>query len=160
MKNLIRTSIIVVLLFTASTGNAKDIPTLRNLDDGKTTMLTLLRVKQGNLLIIKDLSGKAFYEETIQTSGKFKKGFNLTLLADGAYYFELNQYLEVKKIPFEIINNSVHYKKGMESIKAKAIIKSKGNHLLVPSPSEIKKPTEQVIRRRVLSFKGRDFLNY
>ena len=125
MKNLIKTSIIVVLLLMTALSSAKDIPSLRNLEDGKTTMLTLLHVKQGDQLIIKDLSGKDLYIETIQTSGKFKKEFHLTLLADGAYYFELNKYLEVQKIPFEVINHRVHYKKGKESITPKHSNKQK-----------------------------------
>ena len=57
MKNLIKTSIIVVLLLMTALSSAKDIPSLRNLEDGKTTMLTLLHVKQGDQLIIKDLIG-------------------------------------------------------------------------------------------------------
>ena len=159
MKNLIKTGFIVALLFTTSFSSAKDIPTLRNLENGKTTMLTLLNVKEGNQLIIKNLSGKTFYQEIIRSSGKFRKEFHLTMLADGAYYFELNKYLEVQKIPFEVIDHSVHYTKGKESITPKAISKTKGNYLLVTKPAEIKKPTAQISRRRVLSYKGGDFLN-
>ncbi len=162
MKNLIKTSVILLFLLTTVLSNAKDIPTLKDLNDGKTTMLTLLDVEQGNILIIKDLSGTAFYQEAIQSSGKFKKGFNLRLLVDGAYYFELNKYLEVKKIPFNVINNRVHYKKGKESTTAKTIVQPKGNYLLVSSPAEIKQKVEfePRVHRRVLSFKGGDFIKY
>ena len=120
----------------------------------------MLNVRQGNKLIIKDLSGNVFYEESIQSSGKFKKGFNLSLLADGEYYFELDKYLEVMKIPFEVIKNNVQYNKEKESITSKAIGQSKGNHLLVPKLSKIKKPIEleKGVRRTILTYKGGDFI--
>ena len=160
MKNLIKKSIVFVLLLTTSLSNAIETPSLRNLNDGKTTILTLLHVKQGNRLKIKDLSGKVFYEESIQSSGKFKKGFNLSLLANGEYYFELDKYLEVIKIPFKVIKNSVQYNKERESITSKAIGQSKGNHLLVPKSYEIKKPVEleKGIQRSILTYKGGDFI--
>ena len=149
-----------MLLFAVVLSNANETPSLRNLKDGKTTMLTLLNVKQGDKLIIKDLSGKVFYEESIQSSGKLKKGFNLSLLADGDYYFELDKYREVKKIPFKVIKNSVQYNKEKESTISKAISRSKGNHLLVPNLSEIKKPMEQERgrQRTILTYKGSNFI--
>ena len=149
-----------MLLLITFLSNANETPSLRNLNDGKTTMLTLLNVRQGNKLIIKDLSGKVFYEESIQSSGKFKKGFNLSLLADGEYYFELDKYLEVKKIPFKVIDNSVQYNKEKESTTPKAISRSKGNHLLVPNSYEMKKPIEleNGIQRTILIYKGGDFI--
>ena len=160
MKNLIKKSIVLMLLLTTVLSNANETPSLRNLKGGKTTILTLLHVKQGNRLIIKDLSGKVFYEESIQSSGKFKKGFNLSLLADGEYYFELDKYLEVIKIPFKVIKNNVQYNKEKESITSKAISQSKGNHLLVPKLSKIKKPIEleKGVRRTILTYKGGDFI--
>ena len=91
MKNLIKTSIILLFLLTTVLSNAKNIPTLKDLNDGKTTMLTLLDVEQGNILIIKDLSGTAFYQEAIQSSGKFKKGFNLRL----GYNFRRGEELRI-----------------------------------------------------------------
>ncbi len=149
-----------MLLFAAVLSNANETPSLRNLKDGKTTMLTLLNVKQGDKLIIRDLSGKVFYEESIQSSGKLKKGFNLSLLADGDYYFELDKYLEIIKIPFKVIKNSVQYNKEKESTISKAISRSKGNHLLVPNLSEIKKPMEQERgrQRTILTYKGSNFI--
>ncbi len=160
MKNLIKKSIVLMLLFAVVLSNANETPSLRNLKDGKTTMLTLLNVKQGDKLIIRDLSGKVFYEESIQSSGKLKKGFNLSLLADGDYYFELDKYREVKKIPFKVIKNSVQYNKEKESTISKAISRSKGNHLLVPNLSEIKKPMEQERgrQRTILTYKGSNFI--
>ena len=149
-----------MLLLITFLSNANETPSLRNLNDGKTTMLTLLNVRQGNKLIIKDLSGKVFYEESIQSSGKFKKGFNLSLLADGEYYFELDKYLEVKKIPFKVVDNRVQYNKEKESTTPKVIGRSKGNHLLVPNLSEMKKPIEleNGIQRTILTYKGGDFI--
>ena len=87
MKNLIKKSIVLVVLFTTLLGNANEISSLRNLNDEKTTMLTLQNVKQGNQLFIKDVFGLVLYKEAIQNSGEFVKGFDLTSLPDGDYYF-------------------------------------------------------------------------
>ena len=82
------------------------------------------------------------------------------MLADGEYYFELDTYLEVKKIPFIVIENSVQYNKEKESTTSKAISQSKGNHLLLPNLSKIKKSIEleEGIRRTILTYKGGNFI--
>ena len=82
------------------------------------------------------------------------------MLADGEYYFELDKYLEVKKNPFKVVDNSVQYNKEKESTTPKAISRSKGNHLLVPNLSEMKKPIEleNGIQRTILTHKGGDFI--
>ncbi len=105
MKNLIKKSIVLVVLFTTLLVNANEISSLRNLKDEKTTMLTLLNVKKGNQLIMKDAFGKVLYRQSISNSGEFVKGFDLTSLPNGKYYFLLKGDLQKKIIPFRINKN-------------------------------------------------------
>ena len=104
MKNLIKRSLVMVVLFTTLLGNANEISSLRNLDDKKTTMLTLLNVKKGNKLLLKDAFGKILYRESIKNSGEFIKGYDLTSLPNGKYHFILKGELQNKFVPFKINN--------------------------------------------------------
>ena len=142
MKNLIKKSIVLVVLFTTLLGNANEISSLRNLNDEKTTMLTLQNVKQGNQLFIKDVFGLVLYKEAIQNSGEFVKGFDLTSLPDGDYYFELDRDLEIKTIPFKISLNKVEFNKEKETTIYKPYIKIKDNYIYVSKLSLNKQPLE------------------
>ena len=140
MKNLIKKSIVLVVLFTALLGNASEISLLRNLNDDKTTMLTLLNVKQGNKLFIKDMFGLILYKESIQKTGEFVKGFDLTSLPDGDYYFELDSDLEIKTIPFKVSLNIVEFNKDLETTIYKPYITKKDYRVFVSKLSLNEQP--------------------
>jgi len=158
MKNLIKKSIVLVVLFTTLLVNANEISSLRNLNDEKTTMLTLLNVKKGNKLIMKDAFGKVLYRQTISISGEFVKGFDLTSLPNGKYYFLLKGDLQKKIIPFRINKNKLEYNQEMESIIKKAPAQSKKNG----NTNQIEKPVlqDEGMQKRVLNFKGAYFNEY
>ncbi|MBT8394972.1 MAG: hypothetical protein KJN66_09000 [Bacteroidia bacterium] len=140
MKNLIKNSIVILVLFTTLIGNANEISSLRNLNDEKTTVLTLLNVKQGNQLFIKDVFGLVLYKEAIENSGEFVKGFDLTSLPNGKYYFELDKDLEIKVIPFKVSLNKVEFNKEKETTILKPYVTQKGNRVLVSKLSLSKQP--------------------
>lgn len=132
MKRIIKKSLLIVVLFTAMIGNANEAFILTKLRDNKTTMLTLLDVKEGSKLLIKDRSGVILYRERIKDSGIYVKGFDFTSLPEGKYYFELDKGVE---IPFKVINR----------VKA--------------AKSESKKIDIEV-ENRILSLKGEYYLKY
>ena len=156
MKSLIKNSLVLVVLFATLLSNANETFVLRNLNDNKTTMLTLLDVEQGNQLLIKDADGFVLYKEKIQNSGTFTKGFNLTTLPDGKYYFELKNDLEIEKISFVINMRLVEVKKENVSTseKTKDLLNSKQS--ITNKPLEL----EQGVQRRIPSFKGGNFIEY
>ena len=158
MKKYIKNSLVIVVLFTTLLSNANETFILRNLSDNKTTTLTLLDVKQGNQLLIKDVDGFVLYKEKIQNSGIFTKGFNLTTLPDGAYYFEYINDLEYKKIPFKIINSRLKNSKDQESPIVKVLNKSKKKQKTNKTENPIKQ--EKGSENRVLNFKGAYFNKY
>lgn len=100
-------------------------------DDAKKTELTLTDVKVGNELTIKDSNGTILYTEQIKKSGNYIKGFDFTLLPDGAYVFELDKDIEIKTIPFTINNSNIVIKKGEESSNFKPYFKQKNDFLFV-----------------------------
>ena len=140
MKNLIKNSLVIVVLFTALLGNANS--SLKISKDETRTTLTLKNVKRGNELSIKDMYGVILYKELIQNSGNYIKGFDLTALPDGSYFFELDKGLEIKTIPFAVDSNIVEFDKEMESIFFKPFVRSEENKVYVSKLSLNKQPLE------------------
>ena len=96
MKNAVKHSkkgILMVTLFATLLSFANDASFYTISTDAKRTALTLRDVKEGNLLSIKDNNGVVLYKESIQKTGIYTKGFDLTSLPDGMYVFELDKDL-------------------------------------------------------------------
>lgn len=126
MKKLFKKSLVLVVMFTAMLVSANEV-SIRNLNDGNTTMVTLADVKQGNQLMIKDAFGIVLYKENIEKSGNYVKGFDLTSLPDGNYYFELDKELEIREIPFTVSLSQVKFNKENETVIYKPFIRSEKN---------------------------------
>jgi hypothetical protein len=129
MKNVITHSkkiLLVVIMLTALIGNAKDKTS--NIKKGLIkTALTINNVKEGNLLSIKDQNGITLYKELISESGTYKKGFDLTALPDGDYFFEVDKDIEVKTIPFSVKLNKVVFNKKEEVTVFKPFVRERNN---------------------------------
>jgi len=158
MKNLIKKIIVIVVMSTALLVNANEISTLRNLEDQKTTMLTLLNVKKGNQLLLKDAFGKILYRESIKNSGEFIKGFDLTSLPNGKYHFVLKGELQNKFIPFKINDQRLEYNEDKEFVIKAALTQSKKKQRNPYKFKAIKEKTGS--ETRVLNFKGSYFNEY
>ncbi|MFI1772749.1 hypothetical protein, partial [Thalassobellus citreus] len=94
MKNLIKKSILLVTVFTTMLSIANETPN-NNKKAYKETALTINNVSEGNLLTIKDYNGIVLYKELISVSGTYKKGFDLTALPSGNYFFEVDKDMEI-----------------------------------------------------------------
>ena len=140
MKNLIKNSLVIVVLFTTLLGNANS--SLKNSKDDTRTTLTLKDVKRGNELYVKDAYGIILYKEMIQNTGNYVKGFDLTTLPNGEYFFELDKGLEIKTIPFTVKSGVVDFEKDKETIVFKPFIRSNKNIIYVSKLSLNKQPLE------------------
>ncbi|MFV0565943.1 MAG: hypothetical protein ACK5NB_08940 [Flavobacteriaceae bacterium] len=132
MKHVIKTlknSMLIVAVFTALTSSATETSPY-SIDDTKTA-LTLNNVKMGDVLSIKDENGEVLYTEHIKVSGTYKKGFDLTALPNGNYFFEVDKDVEVKIIPFTVTNKNVAFNKNKEYISYKPYVRQKGDMLFV-----------------------------
>ncbi|WP_299548090.1 hypothetical protein [Seonamhaeicola sp.] len=126
MKNVLtntKKGILMVAMAATVMGYAAERTSI--IKDAKRTALTLNNVKEGNLLSIKDLNGLTLYKELIEKSGIYTKGFDLTALPDGDYFFELEKDVEIKTIPFSVTKNKVTFNKEEETLyhKPVAIVK-------------------------------------
>jgi len=130
IRNL-KKSILMVALMTASLSYANDTSSFKVKKDIKKTALILEHVKKGELITIKDNSGLILYKEIIKSSGTYSKGFDLTALPDGNYFFELDGDVEIKTIPFLVKANQVVFDKTKETILFKPTTRLKGNLIFV-----------------------------
>lgn len=94
MKNVIKNSkkfFLSAAILIATLGYANTIEESMVNKEAALTALTLANVKKGNSLSIKDQNGIIVYKELIAKSGNYTKGFDLTALPDGNYFFELDK---------------------------------------------------------------------
>lgn len=148
MKNVIKNSkkgILMVTMFATLLSFANDVSIFNIENDAERTSLTLNNVKQGNLLSIKDNNGVVIYKELIQESGIYTKGFDLTVLPNGGYIFELDKDIEIQTIPFTVSLNTVTFKKEMEATIFKPITRIKGDIIYISRLSLNKAPMEIAI---------------
>ena len=134
MKNAITNSkkgiLLVTMMFTlVSFANDASLFNIKN--DSKKTALTLYNVKQGDLLTVKDITGLILYKETIQKTGTYDKGFDLTHLPDGNYIFELDKDFEITSIPFTVESSILLFDKGNETVVFKPVVRTKDNLVYV-----------------------------
>ena len=114
MKNLARKSLVVIGLITVLSSFANEkVGTLKE----KETNVTHMRfenVLRGASLSIVDEYGLVLYNEAIKQNGDYSKGFDLTTLPDGDYFFELNSEFRIVVRPFNVHSNEVVFDKNLE----------------------------------------------
>ena len=116
MKTAIRKSLVLVVLFlTTSVSYGNGISGNTNDGKGVTTNLIFINVNKGSLLLIKDNNGLILYKELIEQNGSYTKGFDLTTLPNGDYYFELNKDIEITVVPFKVFETIVTFDKNASS---------------------------------------------
>ena len=132
MKNLIlyiKRSALLITALSTLLSNATETSTFK--DNIKKTALTLSNVKPGDLLTIQDTNGVTLYKELIEIEGTYKKGFDLTSLPNGDYFFELQKAFEVQTIPFTVNNKLVVFNKAEKSTTFLPYTRLKNNMLFV-----------------------------
>jgi len=142
MKKEVKTGILLVTMLATMFSNASKPETAEKNFKIENTTLSINNVKQGQQLIIKDSNGIVLYKEMIDRSGVYKKGFDLTSLPNGEYYFELDKDTEVQVIPFKVAMNKVEFLKEKETKFFKPVIRFKDNKILLSRLSFNQKPLE------------------
>jgi hypothetical protein len=106
----------------------------------KSTALTIANAKEGNLLSIKNGYGIILYKEVIDQTGPYSKGFDLTTLPNGNYFFELEQDMVVKTIPFTVKYNEVIFNKEKETTMFKPFVREKNGLVYITKLALEKEP--------------------
>lgn len=123
MKNLARKSLVAVGLMMSLSTLANDNELAIKEKETNVTSIRFENVIQGSSLTIKDENGLVLYNESIEQSGDYTKGFDLSSLPNGDYFFELNSELKLVVIPFNVDASEVVLEKGSEeSIYKPAVI--------------------------------------
>ncbi|MCR8667123.1 hypothetical protein NO995_05485 [Aestuariibaculum sp. M13] len=145
MKNVLnntRKRFLMVTMFATLLSFANDASLFTIKEDAKLTSVTLSDVKAGNLLSIKDNNGIVLYKELIQKTGTYTKGFDLTSLPNGSYFFELDKDVEITTIPFTVNNDIVSFQKELENTMFKPVTRVKGEMVYISRLSLNKAPLE------------------
>ncbi|MBU2949793.1 hypothetical protein KO493_03665 [Tamlana agarivorans] len=134
MKNVLtltKKGILMVAMLATVLGfaNADDKVIVKR--DAKKTSITLEDVKQGDLVSIKDNQGIIIFKESVEATGTYKKGFDLTGLENGDYVFEISKDLEVNTIPFTVNTTNIEFDEAEESTYYKPHTKHEAGLLYV-----------------------------
>ena len=140
MKKLTKRSLIILGLFTSLLSFANDGYNTIKEKEPKVTNVSFKNVKLGSMLSIKDINGLVLYKESIVKKGAYSKGFDLTALPNGEYYFELDSELKIVIIPFNVVSNQVKFKKEEEFTIFKPNIRVKDDIVYVSSSSDSESP--------------------
>ncbi|WP_046755954.1 hypothetical protein [Kordia jejudonensis] len=129
MKKSIKNIVSILLMIVSMASYANSDYSLHTKKGS--TVLTLPNVKKGHQLLIKDTNFLVLYREAITQNGDYSKGFDLTNLPDGSYYFELEKDVKIVTIPFSVTDNTVKFDKEKETILYKPTVRLLGNKLCV-----------------------------
>jgi outer membrane lipoprotein-sorting protein len=142
MKKLTKKSVLVLGLFASMFTFAHGEVNPIKEKEPKVTSVSFKKVKLGSKLSIKDEDGIVLYKESIVKAGDYSKGFDLTTLPNGDYYFELDSELKIVVIPFNVVSNQVVFKKEEKSTIFKPYVRVKDDMVFVSRVSYEESPME------------------
>lgn len=135
MKKLTKKGLIAIALSVSLFGFANDLNHPIKEKEPKVTSLSFAKVSKGSMLLIKDFNGLVLYKEAIQVTGEYSKGFDLTSLPNGEYYFELDTELEIVVIPFDVMSREVNFRKEDKTTIFKPLVRVKDDKVFVSRTS-------------------------
>ncbi|QXP63356.1 hypothetical protein [Polaribacter sp. HaHaR_3_91] len=131
MKTIIKTILVVTLMFGTLISYANDNTKSTNSVAVKKVKVEFKDVKKGNALTIKNEYGITIYKQVLQSSGNFTKNFDLTNLEDGLYTTELEKDFEIIIKKLEIKDGFVTFYKKEKEVIFKPVIRTEGNLILI-----------------------------
>lgn len=114
MKKLLVISLVFVALMASKAGYSNEYVFVTTNPSDKVTELTFEKVEQGSLLSLLDERNEVLYSEMIEQTGSYSKGFDLTLLPNGVYYFELDTKESIRVLPVTVMGATVTFMKDGE----------------------------------------------
>jgi hypothetical protein len=124
MKNLIKKSMLGLLLVTATLANANvNFENIRIFTENTKSLNLELKNNDGGLeIFIKDIYGVELYKEEFNGT-KFSKKFDLNLLPDGNYVVEIEGQTKINLLPFKVTGSKVEVLEMKKEIIYKPIIR-------------------------------------
>ncbi|TWO33904.1 hypothetical protein E1J38_003780 [Seonamhaeicola sediminis] len=143
MKNVFsntKKGILMVAMMATVIGYANEMSLVNYGRDLRATALTITNAKEGDLLSIKDGYGTTLYKEIIEQTGTYNKGFDLTDLPDGEYFFEIDKDMEINSIPFSVKSSAVTFKKEKETTVFKPYVREEYDLVYITKLAPNKEP--------------------
>jgi len=131
MKTIIKTILVVALMFGTLIGHANDNKNSAGAVNVKRVEVAYKAVKKGNALTIKNEYGITIYKQVIQTSGNYKKTFDLTNLENGSYTTELEKDFEIIIKKLEVKDGFVTFLKEENEVIFKPVVRTEGDLVLI-----------------------------
>jgi len=136
MKTIIKSNLVVLLMFITLIGYAKSTNT--NVDDN--VKIVFKSVKKGQALIIHNERGQVVYKEKIKNSGNYSQTFDFTNLEDGLYTTELEKDFESVVRKFEVKNGKASFLDVDKNKIFKPVIRTEENLVLISKIAFSKAP--------------------
>ena len=140
MKTIIKTILVVTLMFGTLISYANDNKESTNAVAVKRVKVEYKAVKKGNALTIKNEYGITIYKQVLQSSGNYTKTFDLTNLEDGLYTTELEKDFEIIVKKLEVKDGFVTFYKDENEIIFKPVIRTEGNLVMISKIEFEEKP--------------------
>ena len=131
MKTIIKTILVVTLMFGTLISYANDNKESTNAVAVKRVKVEYKAVKKGNALTIKNEYGITIYKQVLQSSGNYTKTFDLTNLEDGIYTTELEKDFEILVKKLEVKDGFVTFYKNENEVIFKPVIRTEGNLVMI-----------------------------
>ena len=141
MKKLMKKNMVASMLMIATLASYGN----EGKEKASITTMTFENVKDGSTLTIKDNNGMILYKEMIELNGTYSKGFDLTALPDGNYYFEMDKEVTISIVPFKVVSNQVLFEKENKQVINKPVVVNKDNIVSVSKLSLDNQPLEVAI---------------
>jgi len=132
MKNLIKKSLVITMLFTAMVTAASNADSGVKFTVINSKMIDLkLQNSDGNILIrVKDIEGHVLYSESYEGL-IFSKKYDLATLPNGEYVFEIEGSTKIKLMPFKVSSEKVSFNNEVETIYFKPTVRQDKNLVYV-----------------------------
>jgi hypothetical protein len=132
MKNLFKKSALVLLVLTANLASANvNFENIKIFSENTKSLNLELNNNDGGLdVYIKDVYGVELYKE--QFNGKqFSKKFDLTLLPDGNYFFEIEGQTKISLLPFKVSGLKVEVLEMKKELIHKPIVRIQNDLIFI-----------------------------
>ena len=123
MKHLFKNILVLAVMLGTFTSYA--------IEGLETYLNSTFEITKGNLVSVKDSSGKTIYSGRTNYNGNLKTLYNFTNLKDGLYSIEIDKDFEIITKTFEVKNHNVTYLGSANETIFKPVIKIEEAKLLV-----------------------------
>ena len=145
MKTIKRKLVVVVFMLGTVLNYANSTKKFSPPVETKKVKVEFKNVKKGHTLTIKDKQGNILHSENATKKGNLTKVFDLSSLKDGVYSIELHKDFRILVKPFKVASHQVIFRKNLEKVIFKPIIRAKEDLIFISKKASDKEPVKIII---------------